>query len=59
MYEIKEKTKKSERTGIQVIVRECQPVLAELTARTGETTDLSVMRSQACFSRVGTSGGHR
>ncbi len=41
------------------IAQECQPLLAELTAITGETTDLSVMRLQSmvCLDQV--IGKHR
>lgn len=41
------------------IVRECQPLLAELTARTGETTDLSVMRLQGMVFLDQVIGKHR
>ena len=41
------------------IVRECQPLLAELTARTGETTDLSVMRLQGMVFLDQVVGKHR
>lgn len=41
------------------IVRECQPLLAELTALTGETTDLSVMRLQGMVFLDQVIGKHR
>ncbi|WP_169727483.1 IclR family transcriptional regulator [Granulosicoccus antarcticus] len=41
------------------IVRECQPLLAELTAMTGETTDLSVMRLQGMVFLDQVIGKHR
>ena len=41
------------------IVHECQPLLAELTARTGETTDLSVMRLQGMVFLDQVIGKHR
>ncbi len=41
------------------IVRECQPLLAELTARTGETTDLSILRLQGIVFLDQVVGKHR
>lgn len=41
------------------IVRACQPLLVELTARTGETTDLSVMRLQGMVFLDQVIGKHR